>query len=45
MYTFASWDEIDGIITDHNLSPKLYSQLSKKVQVYVAREESDEKNR
>lgn len=45
MYTFASWDEIDGIMTDHNLSPKLYSQLSKKVQVYVAREESDEKNR
>ena len=45
MHTFASWDEIDGIITDHNLSPKLYSHLSKKVQVYVAREESDEKNR
>ena len=45
MHTFASWDEIDGIITDHNLSPKLYSQFSKKVQVYVAREESDEKNR
>lgn len=34
----AGWDEIDGIITDHHLSPKLYDEYSRKVPVYIKNE-------
>ena len=36
---FATWEEIDGIITDHNLSSKLFNEYSKKVPIFVAEEE------
>lgn len=40
-HTVTTWDHIDGIITDHNLSPKLYEKYSKKVPIYIAEEEYD----
>lgn len=43
-HTVAGWQEIDGIIADHNLSPKIYSKFSKKVPIFVAKEENDEKD-
>lgn len=45
LHTVAEWEMIDGIITDHNLSPGLYSKFCKKVPIYVAREEENEENR
>lgn len=43
-HTIADWSQIDGIISDHNLSPKLYEQYSKRVPIYVAKEENNEEN-
>ncbi|MGN1276815.1 MAG: DeoR/GlpR family DNA-binding transcription regulator [Floccifex sp.] len=37
-HTIASWNQIDGIITDHRLSLKLYEEYSQKVPVYMAEE-------
>lgn len=45
LHTVVSWDEIDGIITDHLISPQIFNQINKKVPVYVAREETNEENR
>lgn len=39
LHTVAGWEEIDGIITDHNLSSKLLKEYSKKVPIIVAEEE------
>ena len=38
-HSVATWEEIDGIITDHNLSSKLFNEYSKKVPIFVAEEE------
>lgn len=37
-HTVVGWDKIDGIITDHNLSLKLYEKYSKIVPIYMAEE-------
>jgi DeoR/GlpR family transcriptional regulator of sugar metabolism len=34
-HKYADWSQIDGIITDQNLSLKLYEEYSKKVPVYM----------
>lgn len=39
VHTVAGWDEIDGIITDHHLSPKIYDEYSQKVKILIAGEE------
>lgn len=44
LHMAASWDKIDGVITDHRISPQMLEKMSKKVPVYVAGEEQNEKN-
>lgn len=44
LHTICSWDQIDGIITDHLILPAVYEKFNKLVPVYVAREELDEKD-
>lgn len=44
LHTVASWDEIDGIITDNHLSLSLAQKYNKFVPIYLAQEELDEKN-
>ena len=39
LYTVCSWKEIDGIITDHRISTKVYEDLSQKVSVYIGKKE------
>ena len=39
LYTVCSWEEIDGIITDHRISTKVYEDLSQKVSVYIGKKE------
>lgn len=39
VHTITDWSNIDGIITDHNISAKLYHEYSKKVPIYIAKEE------
>ncbi len=41
-HTVARWEEIDGIITDHNISPTLYEEYSKKLPVYIAEEDFED---
>lgn len=38
IHTVANWDQIDGIITDHNLSLKIYEEMNKKVPIYIVDE-------
>lgn len=44
LHTFASWDEIDGIITDSHLPLHLFEKYNKFVPVYLAQEDFNEKN-
>ena len=39
LYTVCSWEEIDGIITDHRISTKVYEDLSQNVSVYIGKQE------
>ena len=39
LYTVCSWEEIDGIITDHRISTKVYEDLSQKVSIYIGKQE------
>lgn len=36
MHTIVGWDKIDGIITDHNISSKIYNEFRKKVPIFIA---------
>ncbi len=44
LHTYASWDAIDAVITDSYLPSNTYSQICKKVEVYVTEKESYEKD-
>lgn len=44
LHTIVGWDKIDGIITDHFISPKQYDELKDKVQIIVGMEDQSEKN-
>lgn len=44
LHTVAQWDQIDGIITDHHISPQMFEKINQKVPVYVAKEEPNEEN-
>lgn len=39
LYTVCSWEEIDGIITDHHISTKVYEDLRQKVSIYIGKQE------
>lgn len=39
LYTVCSWEEIDGIITDHRISTKVYEDLSQNVSIYIGKQE------
>lgn len=39
LHTVADWKEIDGIISDHTLSPKLYHSFCRQVMLYTGKEE------
>lgn len=39
LYTVCSWEESDGIITDHHISTKVYEDLSQKVSIYIGKQE------
>lgn len=45
LHTYASWQQIDVIITDHHVSPQVLDTINQKVSVYVAKEEQDEEDR
>lgn len=38
IHTVCGWDKIDGIITDHNISTKIYNELNKKIPIIIASE-------
>lgn len=39
-HTYASWDEVDAIITDRRLDGKIHSMLLEKLEVWMAQDES-----
>lgn len=41
-HTICDWDEIDGIITDSNLTTKQYEKMSEFVPILISEEEKDE---